>query len=226
MALDLLVPAWPDAANRHGFRAPTRLPEPGGSSHPLLARQVHGTALIDVRPDDSSPVGEADGLISAIPGLAIAVATADCAPILLDSPSDGVAAALHAGWRGTLAGIVTDGIRHLQERHGIEPKSLRAALGPSIDGCCFEIEREIAEGFANRFGSRIWALWQERPAGKGTLDLRGVNTLALLDAGLAATAIERVGPCTFCGGDPWASYRRLGPSCGRQLNWIAPAAKG
>ncbi len=192
-------------------------------NEPLRAQQVHGVAVIEVSPGAQSPVGEADALVSATVGLAVGIATADCVPILLDAP--GVVAAVHAGWRGSLEGVVLATLRHLATRHGVAPAEVRVALGPSIDGCCFEIEREIAARFAVRWGSRVWRLWRERPAGKGTLDLRGFNALVLLEAGVGENAIERVGPCTFCGPGPWASYRREGPDCGRQLAWVAPGPR-
>ena len=113
-------------------------------------------------------------------------------------------------------------MRALIER-GARPEQVRAALGPSIDGCCYEIEREIAERFANDLGGRMWSAWRdgERP-GKGYLDLRRVNALVLTDAGVPERNIERVGPCTYCGGGPFASFRREGAAAGRQLSWIAP----
>ncbi len=222
MALDLLVPSWSDAGGRHGFRPPGVGTGPG---QPLRAHQVHGATVIEVGPGAQSPVGEADALVSGTVGLGVGIATADCVPILLDAAGAGVAAAVHAGWRGSLEGVALAALRHLTSRHGVSAADLRVALGPSIDGCCFEIEHEIAARFAARWGSRVWEFWRERPTGKGTLDLRGINALLLIDAGVDENAIERVGPCTFCGPGPWASYRREGPGCGRQLAWIAPGAR-
>jgi YfiH family protein len=142
-------------------------------------------------------------------------------PILLAAPEAGAVAAVHAGWRGTVASIAAVGVRALVER-GARTEQVRAALGPSIDGCCYEIEREIAERFANDLGSGVWSAWRdgERPD-KGYLDLRRVNALVLAEAGVPEESIARVGPCTHCGGGAFASFRREGAAAGRQLSWIA-----
>ncbi|HZR82778.1 MAG TPA: polyphenol oxidase family protein [Candidatus Binatia bacterium] len=191
----------------------------------VRARQVHGAALVWPNDATPSPAGDADALLTDRPGLAVAVATADCVPVLIAAPGARVVAAVHAGWRGTLAGIVPTVVDELRSRRGVPATELRVALGPSIDGCCFEIEREIAARFADRFGDEMWSAWRDgRPRDdvpRGTLDLRAVNRRLLLAAGVPDAAIEFVGPCTFCGDAGFASYRRDGATAGRQLSWIA-----
>lgn len=146
-------------------------------------------------------------------------------PVLLGAPEARVVAAVHAGWRGSLAGIVPAVLEELRAKRGVRADGLRVAIGPAIDGCCFEIERAIAERFAGRFGAAVWRAWRDgsRPSDvpRGTLDLRTVTRQILIDAGVAEEAIERVGPCTYCGGASFASYRRDGAHSGRQLSWIA-----
>ena len=220
---DVRVPGWNESGIPHGFAGHGR--EVAHGFHLVRVRQVHGATCLAADESTASPAGDADALVTDRPGVAVAIATADCVPVLLAAPQVGSVAAVHAGWRGTVASIAAVGVRALVER-GARPEDVRAALGPSIDGCCYEIEREIAERFANEFGSRIWSAWRdgERP-GKGHLDLRRVNALVLEDAGVPAAAIERVGPCTYCGDGPFASFRREGAAAGRQLSWIAvPAA--
>lgn len=220
---EVRVPGWDDRRIPHGFAGHGREVAPG--FHLVRVRQVHGATCLAADEVTSSPAGDADALVTHRPGVAVAIATADCVPVLLAAPEAGAVAAVHAGWRGTVASIAAVGVRALVER-GARPGEVRAALGPSIDGCCYEIEREIAERFANDLGSRIWSAWRdgERP-GKGYLDLRRVNALVLADAGVPEESIERVGPCTYCGGGPFASFRREGAAAGRQLSWVAlPAA--
>lgn len=204
----------------HGFGPVGAEVAPG--FHLVRAKQVHGTAILAADGTTGSPAGEADGLLTDSPGVAVAIATADCVPVLVAAP--GVVAAVHAGWRGMLAGIVPGVLDRLRERHGIGPSEVRVALGPSIDGCCFEIEREIAARFADRWGEAVWRHWREggtgRPPGRGTLDLRGVGRRILVENGVTDEAIEFVGPCTFCGDGPFASYRRDGANAGRQWSWI------
>lgn len=188
-------------------------------------RQVHGTAIVWAGDGALAPDVEADAIVTDARGVAVAVATADCVPLLLVVPGAGVVAAVHAGWRGTLGGIAGAVVRELQVRRNIGAGELRVALGPSIDGCCFEIEREIAERFADRYGAGIWRAWRDGNSSdgvpRGTLDLRAVNRGLLLAVGVLDHAIEFVGPCTFCGGGPFASFRRDGANAGRQLSWIA-----
>ncbi len=221
-ASELGAPALRGTGIAHGFAGRDRPVARG--FHLVRARQVHGSALRWVDATTPSPSGELDALLTDCAGVAVAVATADCVPLLLAAPDDGVVAAVHAGWRGTLSGIVGAVIDELRRRRGIAPERLRAALGPSIDGCCFEIEREIAARFATRLGAGVWRFWRDGAPGKGTLDLRELDRAILLEAGLPGEAIERVGPCTHCGGGPFASYRREGASAGRQLSWIGLGA--
>jgi len=192
--------------------------------HLVRARQVHGTALLWVDERTASPAGELDALATDRRGVAVAIATADCVPVLIAAPGGRAVAAVHAGWRGMLAGIVPATVAEVAARSGTAPANLRVALGPSIDGCCFEIEREIAARFAERFGDGVWQAWRDggsgRAPGKGTLDLRRVGRRILLDAGVPDEAIEFVGPCTFCGDSGFASYRRDGANAGRQSSWI------
>lgn len=219
MHADLSVPGWDPARIPHGFAAPDQ-PVAGGF-HLVRVRQVHGAVCLAAEEGSPSPAGDADALVTTRPGVAVAIATADCVPVLLAAPDAGAVAAVHAGWRGTVAAIAAVGVRALVER-GARASDVHAALGPAIDGCCYEIEREIAERFASELGSDVWQAWRDgaRP-GKGFLDLRRVNALVLAQAGVPEASIARVGPCTHCGGGPFASYRRDAERAGRQLSWIA-----
>ncbi len=218
---ELRAPGWDPRTIPHGFAPAGR--DIAAGFHLVRVRQVHGALCLAAGAGTPSPAGDADALVTAEPGVAVAVATADCVPLLLASGDGRVVAAVHAGWRGTLAGIAADGVRALGER-GIPADGVRAALGPAIDGCCYEVEREIAERFANELGAAVWQAWQDVPRpGKGRLDLRRVNALVLQQAGVPEEAIVRVGPCTACGGGPFASYRRDGAGAGRQLSWIGVA---
>lgn len=218
MGDELEARGWSFPGVAHGFAPRDR--EVAGRFLLVRARQVHGTTVLAVGTESVSPVGEADGLITADRGVAVAVATADCVPILLVAPGAPVVAAVHAGWRGTLADISAQAVEWLARDHGARVEEIHAALGPAIDGCCFEIERDIAERFAASFGDAIWGAWQDGRPGKGTLDLREINRQRLIRAGLREDAVQRVGPCTACGGGPFASYRVEGPRAGRQLSWI------
>ena len=206
---------------RHGFAGDGRPVARG--FHLVRARQVHGAACLIADERSPSPLGDADALVTTRPGVAVAMATADCVPILLAAPEHDVVAAVHAGWRGTLGGGAAVAVEELA-RHGARAEDVVAALGPSIGACCYEVEREIAARFAARFGSDAWSAWRDGAPGQGFLDLRRMNALILAQAGVPPEAIASVGPCTFCGDGPFASYRRSGADAGRQLSWIGLAA--
>jgi YfiH family protein len=180
-------------------------------------QQVHGTRVVRVAASDD-PVGEADALITDRPGLGLCVLTADCVPLLGVAADHGVVMAVHAGWRGSLAGIAIEALRAAQDAFGIDPAAWQVALGPSIGGCCYEVEAEIGQQFVDRWGAMPDA-WQ--PAGDhGQLDLRRVNALLLSQAGVPAGQIHRVGPCTACASDQFFSHRGSAGRAGRQVSAI------
>ena len=215
-------PDWDFPGIEHGFGscdAPV-------AEHLRLVRvkQIHGAEIVIADAQTPAEAGEADGLLTRAPGHAVAVATADCVPVLLVAPEERAVAAIHAGWRGTLAAIVPNAVRALERNAGAPAKEIHAALGPSIGSCCFEIEREIAERFAQAFGDLVWDAWSDGRPGKGTLDLRAVNADLLQRSGVPPEQIRHVGPCTACGDADLASYRARGPKAGRQLSWVGLSA--
>ena len=109
----------------------------------------------------------------------------------------GVIGALHAGWRGTLAGIAGAGVRAMV-RQGAEASAISALLGPSIGPCCFEVDDELARRFERRFERAHAHVHPSDHAGKAYLDLRGVIADQLALAGLRPAEIRKVGPCTKC----------------------------
>ena len=146
---------WGDAAatveeNRR------RLLRAVGVAGPLyVARQVHGAAVARVRAgDDPAAIAriEADALITDDPGVALGVFVADCIPALIVDPRTGAVAAAHAGWRGTVAGVLPAAVRALVRRFGARPGDLRVALGPAIGPCCFEVGAEVVAAFAAALG--------------------------------------------------------------------------
>ncbi|HSP98581.1 MAG TPA: peptidoglycan editing factor PgeF [Candidatus Dormibacteraeota bacterium] len=180
-------------------------------------QQMHGTRVVRVE-SDAQQVGEADGMLTTQSGIGLAVLTADCVPLLASAPRHGAVMALHAGWRGTLAGIAAVGLRMAETDLGIPPADWQVALGPSIGGCCYQVEADIGRQFVDRWGAMPDA-WQ--PAGgHGQLDLRRVNRAILVASGVRPASIVDVGPCTSCARDEFYSHRRSGGRAGRQLSLI------
>lgn len=181
-------------------------------------RQVHGTRVVSIVPTDPD-AGAADGLLTGARGIVLPVVTADCVPILAVAPASGAIMALHAGWRGTLAGIVPAALALAERERGIEPRQWRMALGPAIGGCCYEIEVEIGRRFVGRWGA-IENAWQGGRT-HGRLDLRAVNRHVLIEHGVPHDQIASIGPCTACHSQAFHSYRRSGSAAGRQVSAIA-----
>jgi polyphenol oxidase len=190
----------------------------------VTMKQVHGDHIADVADPGVKEIGEADGMVAAKPGIFLGVLTADCAPILFSIPDKKLAAVVHAGWRGTAAGIAPKMVRHLRERYGVPPGAIEAALGPTIGPCCYEIGEEVLGPLLVHWRTpaemSIHPRLPEKPRlpGKFFLDIRELNRLQLEDAGVSPEKITIVGPCTSCAED-FFSYRRDGET-GRQLSFI------
>ncbi len=175
-------------------------------------RQVHGTTILTVdAATDRAEVATvaADGLVTDVPGVVLAVATADCVPVLL-SDGHGRVAALHAGWRGTLGDIVGRGVEALVAL-GAAKSSIVAALGPCICVRCFEVGEEVAAPF-----EALGAV--SRGEGKPHVDLRVANRVLLERAGVHA--IDDAPPCTMCEAQRFFSFRRDGGEIGQQLSFV------
>ena len=188
-------------------------------------QQVHGTRVVRVG-SAAQAVGDADGMLTTESGVGLAVLTADCVPLLAFAPGRGAVMALHAGWRGSLEGVAAVALQLATSELGITPGEWRVALGPSIGGCCYQVEADLGRRFGDRWGAMPDA-WQ--PAGShGQLDLRQVNRAILVASGVDPAAIVDVGPCTSCASDDFFSHRRSGGRAGRQLSligWTAPSPR-
>jgi YfiH family protein len=150
--------------------------------------------------------------------LVVGVTAADCVPILYVEPGRRVAAAVHAGWRGTAAGVAARAITRMQEEYGIAPSEVHAALGPSIGPCCYEVGHEVAERIAAAWKEELKGAWRAMGV-KGYLDLRALNRAQLIAGGVPARNIRQIGPCTACRVQLFFSYRKEGKT-GSQLSFI------
>jgi YfiH family protein len=181
--------------------------------------QVHGKLVRQIDTTHDGTRREGDGMVTATPGIALGVFTADCVPILMVDAEARVVGALHAGWRGTITGIAGEGVRAMAAI-GARPHALRAALGPSIGPCCFEVDAELAERFMRTIPhARDHA--RAGRQGKAFLDLRGIIRGQLECGGLVPDAITSVGPCTRCADDTYFSRRGAGGAVtGLQMSFI------
>jgi polyphenol oxidase len=168
-------------------------------------KQIHSANCIFAE-GRTGNLGQGDALLDNTPGKALAVKTADCVPILLADERLRAVAAVHAGWRGTVAGIAQRAVESMRQRFGTDPADLSAALGPAIGGCCYEVGPEVAAHFGQPQRARI--------------DLIEANRRQLLAAGLAARRIHSACLCTMCHADEFHSYRRDGDVAGRMYSFI------
>ena len=169
--------------------------------------QVHGTEVATA-PLDSEV--EADALVCDVSGWAIGVRTADCAPILVACCDDRgratAVAAIHAGWRGATAGIVSTVLERLVAR-GAQTEFMRAAIGPTIGIDRFEVGEEVVAAARVSLNGEA-PKTRPGPAGRPLLDLRHLVTQHLLAAGLPRHHIDHVGCCTYDAPALFFSYRR------------------
>jgi YfiH family protein len=172
----------------------------------IQVKQVHGNRAVLAA---EAAGQEGDALVARAGDGAVGVRVADCVPVLVADPASGGVAAIHAGWRGVVGGVLAAGVWRLGG------SGLVAAIGPCIGACCFEVGRDVAQKLA--FVDR----WQ---GDKAYVDLRAAVRGQLLALGLADASIEDVPGCTKHEPERFHSFRRDGANSGRMLAAIAPRA--
>jgi polyphenol oxidase len=194
----------------HGFG--TRQADiPSMFSQLASLKQVHSSECVAAN-GRSGILGEGDALLEDRPGSVVAVKTADCVPVLLVDDSHRAVAAVHAGWRGTAAGIVGKAVVAMRERFGSRASELFAAIGPSIGKCCYEVGPEVSAQFGLE--------------GRAFLDLPEFNRRQLIDSGVTGERIFASNLCTQCRADEFHSFRRDREAAGRLYSFagIRPQA--
>lgn len=180
----------------------------------VFPRQVHGAEVVYACPENRhrlfEPVPyEADGLMTDLPGQPILCFTADCVPVLLCDPERRAVAAVHCGWRSSVADILGNAIRGL-ERLEAQVSKLRAAIGPAIGACCFETGPEVPAALRHWLGdAEAKPFCRARPGapGKFLVDLRGANARRLVQLGLDPAHIDVSTACTMCQPEKYWSHR-------------------
>jgi YfiH family protein len=186
-------------------------------SMPHQAKQVHGSNPLWCKGSGTMHDDDADILLTDQAETALAVCTADCLPILLADPKTGIAAAVHAGWRGTVAQVAQIAVHEMKTRGAIV-KNILASLGPCIGPCCFYIDMVTADKLAKSVPGAEHLIRHETEI---AADLSEINALQLIQCGLADTHIECINACTTCDSRHFFSYRRDGDQTGRHLAVVA-----
>lgn len=178
-----------------------------GSSIATL-KQIHSDIVM--RTDSHSPQERpaADALTTDRSGQLLGIRTADCVPVLMIDPSRVAVAAVHAGWRGVAARIVSCTVNRMSQWYGSRPNEIECAIGPGISRCCFEVGEEVAEEFADAFVDRS----DTKPH---------VDLIATVQSELAGAGVRRVftvGECTVCNPQKYFSHRGERGNTGRMLS--------
>jgi YfiH family protein len=228
-------------ANREKFfsaidTSPTNNKMRAGEVRVVALKQIHSDVVHVIRgrkKDDSAAAPTGDALITREPGALLVVQIADCVPILLADTKNKTIAAIHSGWRGTLARIAEKTLGQMRMEFGTDPTNVVAALGPAIGRCCYEVGSEVAQQFEAKFpearewfegpydklaageSDPNWLPWLTmRPPGHAPpplrvhLDLIAANRAILARAGVPDRQISSAGFCTACRSDLFFSYRR------------------
>jgi polyphenol oxidase len=194
----------------------------------VMAGLVHGNRVVAVTGEEGPGqdavrlVPDCDALITDRAGLALVVTAADCVPVFLYDPVRRAVGAVHAGWRGTVAGICAAAVEAMAETYGCEPGEIHAAVGPSIGPCCYEVDEAVAGPVRAYYGkgdSSEGLLLPGRAPGKYMLDLWAANRQDLLRAGVLHVSVS--GACTACGVDRLFSHRAEAGTAGRGAAVIA-----
>jgi YfiH family protein len=215
----------------------------GKKPWPLVTlRQIHSDLIHRV---DAPPTHQltGDGLITSTPEILLAVQTADCLPLILVDPKQGAVGVFHAGWRGTLKRIAEKGVGEMRRCFATEPRQIKAAIGPGIHSCCYEVGTIVREKFESQFGyaANLFREVKEsdpirekypllflsaRPPGHSSaphkifLDLVEANRRQLIDAGVPAKHIDASGLCTACHVDLLFSHRAEKGMTGRMMGVV------
>jgi YfiH family protein len=179
----------------------------------VTLRQVHSDRVFDAR-GLADRCSEGDALVCDVTGQCVGVRTADCVPILLLDPEHRAVAAVHAGWRGTVAAVAVRTLETMEKAFGTNPATVHVAIGPSIQACCYQVGPEVAARFLPLFPE-----WPAEP-GRCNVDLPESNRRHLVNAGVAGTRVYDCGLCTFCQASLFFSFRREPQNPGRMVSSI------
>ena len=221
----------------------------GRKTWPLVTlRQIHSDLIHYVDRAPERPTA-GDGLITDTPELLIAVQAADCLPVIVVDKKRRAAGVFHAGWRGTVKRIVEKGVGEMRRHFGSDPRDLAAAIGPGIQGCCYEVGEEVRTRFESQFAYGASLFREEKQSDpvrekypmlfltarapghselpvKLFLDLVEANRRQLIDAGVAMKNISASAPCTACHPEMLFSFRADKGVTGRQMGVAGIRGRG
>ncbi|MFS0727620.1 peptidoglycan editing factor PgeF [Paenibacillus sp. 1P07SE] len=199
------------------------------------SEQVHGNAVHHVsaaergrgRSSREDALADCDAVVTAEKGVLLTSLYADCVPLYFHDPRREVIALAHAGWKGTVLEIASATVREMSEKYGSKPEDVRAAIGPSIGSCCYEVDEPVIsrampliEELTKQPGSDRSVMVTPSSKGKARLNLKEINRQIMIKAGILPMNIELSTRCTGCRTDLFFSHRMEGGKTGRMASWI------
>ncbi|MGE5484972.1 MAG: peptidoglycan editing factor PgeF [Ignavibacteriales bacterium] len=212
--------------NRQIFWEETGLDE----SRHVRPEQVHSNVVAVVTGQDAGGIAPgADALVTCEPGIPLIAYFADCTPVFFLDPVTRSGGIAHAGWRGTVKGIVAGVVEKMASEFGSNPRDILAVIGPSIGPCCYVVGEDVRQAAARELpwaGAVLDELPVEGPAPKWRFDMWEANRRLLVDSGVDPGNISCWRACTSCGRETFFSYRRDGPGSGRMAGVFCLTAGG
>lgn len=170
----------------------------------VRGEQIHGSSVGTLTQTQQGVIPRVDGIVSRV-SVSLGVIVADCVPLLMADIRRGIVAAVHAGWRGTLAGISTTAVDHMKGE-GSSPADIFVSVGPHIGACCYTVSKERIDAFESVFGHDTKMTGFDGNAWH--LDIGWANVRQLKEAGIAGEHIDAPAVCTSCQSDIFYSYRK------------------
>ncbi|MFS0871632.1 peptidoglycan editing factor PgeF [Paenibacillus xylanilyticus] len=200
--------------------------------------QVHGKHVAVIRAEDQgrglldrqSALQDTDGLVTNVPGVLLTSFYADCVPLYFYDPVQQAVGLAHAGWKGTVAGIAQSMVETMEREYGSRQQDIRAAIGPSIGDCCYEVDEAVMQHVRVWFesspgndeynNSAQGRVYHSSGNGKTMLNLKECNRHIMMKAGILPDHIECTTWCTSCHPELFFSYRKENGTTGRMASWI------
>lgn len=202
-------------------------------SHFVIARQTHGANVrvvtlseqgSGVYFENKEALPDTDALITDLPDTVLCISTADCIPVLFYDPYKKVIAAAHAGWKGTAQRIAVQTVERMVYHYGCKREDILAGILVGAGLCCYEVDEKVAAALRRTCscGASCADVLRADGAGKYHVDLKNINRLQLVGAGLLPQHIEVSPECTICSSDLYFSFRKSdGIHFGQSLTGIA-----
>lgn len=190
----------------------------------ISPRQTHTNNVVVINEDNlDSELQDVDGVITKLKGVALTIATADCQSIILYDKKNEVIGNIHSGWKGTLNKILSNGINLMIKEFSSNVEDIIVCIGPSIMGCCFEVDKDVVDMFTNNFDDiEEFIRLGEFKDGKQKyyIDTIGINKRELINLGILEENIYLSNVCTKCSSDTYYSYRVQGQDSGRNVTLV------